>query len=233
MTFINSIIEGLNKVSGFFYQIFLEVNSWPWPFWYVSGFFYSLHVAFAGLAWAFYYLNGWVDYLAGKVAAILTFGDIWSYFKWWFDAAVAAWNWVASAYRNVWNIVEWWWSSAKYIVLSWVDEAKRWATSLFNQVNAWLARLQEAWDAFKAKLPAIEEILSWFKNWPGKVLATIISWGALPGKEIENLILSKLKEWFPFYDNLVAIKDSMFDFFTNPLEFLFNRFSDWFLGPKE
>lgn len=233
MSFINSIIEWLNNAAGFFYRIFLETYSWPWPFWYVSSFFYSLQGVCAGLAWAFYYFNSWVDYVAGKVAAILSTWDIWSYFKWWFDAAANAWNWVTNALYNVWNIVTSWWSSMQYTVLAWVQGAKDWATSLFNQANAWLAALQSAWDSFKSKLPSIDMVISWFKDWGGNVLAHIISWGALTGKQIDELIGSKFKEATPFWEGWQDFRDRVVEFFTNPLEFLFNRFIDWFLGPEK
>ncbi|MBA7576665.1 hypothetical protein ES708_18506 [subsurface metagenome] len=51
-------------------------------------------------------------------------------------------------------------------------------------------------------------------------------WWGDRAKEVQELITSNLKEWLPFYDDMV-------DFFSDPGEFLLAKLADWFLGKEE
>lgn len=223
MFFLNWIVSRLSDASSFFYRIYLEAYYWIYPFNQIAPFFYSVSSLFASLAWDFYYFNQWADDVASKVANILTYSNIYSHFKSYFDYAVIAWSWVYNAWSNVTGIINTWWSTTSLTVQSWIDTAVSGAQGLVGQLEAWVANLQSAWDNFKGRIPSIDEMLSWFTNWWGKILANIISWGALPGSEISALIDSKLKDWFPFYDDMANLMGDIKLFFTDPLQWAYDR----------
>jgi len=221
MWFMNSIISRLNEISGFFYSIYLEVLGWIPPFWYAAGFFYSLHSTFVGLSWAFYSFNQWVSDVAAKVAGILSYTNIYSYFQSYFTAALNAWNWVINAFNNIWSIVDNWWSSAQYIVLAWIDDAKSYAASLVAGVNSWLVTLQGAWDSFKGRIPTIDELIYWWSNWTGYVLSAIDTWWTGTVLEVQNLLDSAFLEREPFWAGWQDWRDKVTEFFSDPEDWLY------------
>lgn len=228
MWFISSIISWLGSISDYFYDAYREVIDWVWPFYYLAYPLYYLYIGFYNLANYFGYFGDWVNDVAAKAANILSLTQIYSYFSYYFDAALNAWDWVVNAFGNVWTIVDDWWSSVRYTVLAWVEEAKSYAAALVDNVSYRLSSLQSAWDNFKGMIPSISEIIAWFANWWAKILANIISWGALPGSVISTLIDSKIRDWFPFYDDLAALWGDIVLFFTDPLQWLYDRAEEFF-----
>ena len=148
MLFMDFIIQKLNAMSTFFWEIYLVTSGWYPPFDFVAPYFYDVSVGFNYLAWRFYDFALWVNSVVSDLQGILDFGDIWSYFDYWFNRAEWAWDWVASSWTNVGVIVDSWWSSTQFTVLAWVDEAKSYADSLVAGFNTWLGNLQSAWDDF-------------------------------------------------------------------------------------
>ncbi|MBA7693216.1 hypothetical protein ES703_101792 [subsurface metagenome] len=190
MWFINNIVTYCNRISDYFYSVYLEVIGWIYPFWYIARFFYYLCDLFNNLAWAFY-----------------------SFAQWAYDVE---------------SIINSWWSSAQYTVLSWIEDAKQWAGAQIDSLRSTINYILAWWDEFKPKIPSIDEILSWFTDWWGKTLANIISWGALTGIQISTLIDSKIKDWLPFYDELAALWGDIKLFFTDPLQWAYDRGEEFF-----
>lgn len=83
-------------------------------------------------------------------------------------------------------------------------------------------------------IPFFSTLYHWFLDFsdaidlffqdPGKFILETI--------DLDGVILSWLKTWFPFYDDLVKIWGDMLEFFTDPWEWLLGRFTDWVLGPE-
>lgn len=228
MFIIDWIVDALSMASDYFYSIYAEIYYWIYPFNQVAPYFYWVSSFFNTLAWYFSYFGNWLDGIAAKVANILSYNNIYSYFKTYFDYAVDAWNWVYYAWNNVTNIIDSWWSSTQYIVKTWIDNAIQGIQDFGAQLEIWLGNLQVAWDNFKSMIPSISEIISWFSNWWGKILANIISWGALTSNEINTLIDSKLQDWLPFYDELANLIGDIKLFFADPLQWLYDRAEEFF-----
>lgn len=232
MFFMDWIIQRLNDASDFLYDIYREVLEWVWPFWLAAEFFYELSWLFWRLAQDFYDFSQWVSNTQAKVSEILSYANISSYFQWWFDRAVWAWTWVADAFRNVWNIVDDWWSSTQSTVRAWIDEAKSYAAFLVANLNLMLSSLQSAWDDFKGMIPTIDEVIYWWHNWTGELLSVVNSWWSGAILEVQGLINSSFIEREPFWAGWQDMRDKVTEFFTDPLEFLWVLFTDWFLGPE-
>lgn len=233
MQFMYWIIERLNDVSGFFYSLYLDVSGWGPLFWLAAVIFYQLHIVFAELAWRFMDFSAWVSDVAGKVSQILSPDAIYSYFRYWFDAAINAWDWVVNAFQTIWQTVDIWWSSTWLTVQGYIDAAISGAQALVGQLESWLAVLQSAWDGFKGMIPTIDEVISWWGNWTGNVLAFVNTWWEGTIKSVQDLITTALKEAEPLWSGWQEIREQVFEFFANPVQWLWTRFTDWFLGPEE
>ncbi len=233
MWFLDKIIEWLGSARDWLYQGGVEVAGWVWPFNLLYSPLYYVYVAFAWITYYFGQFNEWLFWAAGRIDAILSTVDITGFFLTWINYAIDAWNWVTNAFWNVWNIVESWWSSAKYVVLSWIDEAKLWFQALLNEVNAWLARLQSNWDSIVSKIPTWDEVVAWWGNWRGNVLAAITGWWVGALLDVVGLIASAFTERESWWAGWEDFRDKVAEFFTDPLEFIWSLFVDWFLGPEE
>lgn len=226
MFFMNYIVSRLRAISDFLYDIFLEVYSWVYPFYLAADFFYEL-------SWLFYYLannfadfGDWLDWAADELEDILSWSTIRSYIRNWLPDLEDAidwwdrwWVWVGREIDDWWTVT---WNTVRTWVYARIDDVEWLISSIETSLNT----LKAAWDDWKVKIPSFDQVWSWFTNWWGNTLANIIAWGALTALEIDTLINSRIKEWLPFYENIV-------EFFTDPLGWLESRFITWFLGPEE
>lgn len=103
-----------------------------------------------------------------------------------------------------------WWEDKKLLILGWIEAA----IEGFNN-------LKVAWDNFwTTAFPNLVNF-QWLTDWWGNRLS-----------EIDTLITSRLQEWFPFYNTLSEMWNSIVEFFIDPLDWLETRFTDWFLGKE-
>ncbi len=208
--FLDVIFSYVWDISDFFENARLVVHDWVWPFYLIETPLYWVSQVFWDLLTPIAHFGDWVDAVADKVSQILGPEGIISLLKTWLTYAEDAWNWILGAVQNVTSIIGTWWSSISLTVQGWIDIAKKSLLDLIDAVSKSLASLGEAWGNFtKTVLPT---------------LATIAN--------VDDLVKSALKTWFPFYDALVSLWASIAEFFTNPFDFLLDKFTDWFLGKE-
>jgi len=206
MSFMSWIVSRLNDASDFFYSIYIEVFGWIFPFSLAANLFYQLSLTFNRLAWDFYDFSRWVDDVADKVADILSEVDIWNILSTPIEWAQEARQWVLNAWDNIWYEIDAWWATTWQSVEAWIDEAKQYAFSLIDSVANMLLTLKQSWDNFASS------ILPNLADWLG----------------VESLINSTLATWFPFYNDLVSLWSEIGAFFTDPLQWLYNRLEEFF-----
>jgi len=230
--FIPAIIAYVLSIASFFLSLKYEVEDWVWPFYHFAPVFLYIADAFARLAYQFERFNDWVDFATDKVADILNLTEIRQSLKTWLDYATWAWNWIRDAWNNVRAIVNDWWGTVIPVVYGWIDEAKQWASlqidSLERLVNSILADVNE----LLAQIPDVSELTAWFSNWWGNILANLGSWWDDRLLDVQGLIDSAFGLREPFWAGWQDIRDKVFEFFDDPLEWLLVRFTDWFLGPE-
>lgn len=233
MRFLDWIVEYLWDIGDWFWEAYQEVEDWIWPFSLLADPLYEIQRIFGWLSWEFADFSEWVRDAADKIRDILDFGDIWDYFRTWFEYAEDAWDWVSSAFSNVVNIIDTWWDNTKLTVQAWIDIAVE-----------GLAELREDWDTFwtvtfpewTGKLDSLKA--AWDDFWM-VIFPTLVSFGWLSTWwdtkliEINSLIDTALKSWFPFYDDLVKLWKDIELFFTNPFQWLETKFTNWFLGEEK
>lgn len=228
MWFLNSIVSLLWTVSQYFFHIYTTIHNWPYPFYFISYPFYSLGSVFASLYTYFGYFNNWVDYVASKVTQILTITQITSYFQGWINYATTAYYWVRNAPSNVLVFTNTWWSTTQYTVLAWIDDVRQWTSVQIYNLTIQLTNLQVAVNSLLTQLPTLNEVIAWFSDWWAKILSPLTSWWNERLLDINALLNSRMKEWFPFYDDLAGLWNDIKLFFTDPLQWLYDRLDEFF-----
>lgn len=232
MSFMSWIIQRLGNTSEFFYELYLDIRGWAYPFWLTAGWFYNLSSIFADLSWDFYYFNQWVSDAADKLEDILSWSSIQEYIKAWLYPIGDLTTIFKNFWGNVTSVITSWWSSAQGIVKGWINDAKALLLASINELGALVDILRAGWDSFKGKIPSIEAVLSWFSNAPGNILAVVIGWGALTSTQIKGLIDTAFTERDDFWEGWQEWGTQVGEFFSDPLTWLENKFADWFLGAQ-
>jgi len=233
MYFINKIVGYLRDASDWFYDIYLEVRGWVWPFYLIADFFYELCYLFYYLAGNFSDFGDWVDDIADQVADILSWSNIRSLIRSWLPDLEDAIEWWDRWWKWVGEEIDDWWRDKKHDVWGWIEEAEDWLKGLIGSVETALNTLKAAWDDFKGKIPTIVEIIQWWRNWLGNVFAALIRWGFATLLDVAGLITTAFIERESWWAGWQDFRDKVVEFFTDPLEFLWTLFADWFLGPEE
>jgi len=228
MSFLNDIIGWLGDASGYFYGIYLDVYYWIAPFNAIAPIFFSLHSIFASLSWGFYYFNQWVDSAQAQLANILSWSTIVSYIKAWLPGLENAVNWFLNAWNNVLAAIGDWWGATQPTVQGWIDSAKQFLQTQINSLSNWLAGLEADVQELLGQLPSLGEILAWFGDWWANILTRIEAWWDEKLLGINSLIESTLRAWFPFYDELAELWSDIRLFFTDPLQWLYDRLDAFF-----
>ena len=233
MSFMRWIIDRLSDASYFFYDIGLQVNSWVWPFWYAAGFFFALSYLFADLAWDFVDFAEWLEWVFDELGAVLTWSyiqelirnwlpDLEYFISWipgfdaWLDSILEDWtNWIFNTWQTIidgvslalTNLKAEWDNFWNITWPQWVDN--------FNDLKA-------KWDNFWITIFPNLVDFTWLGIWWNSRLADIQGL-------IDSAFVLRESLWAGWQD----WRDSVAEFFADPLEWLWTRFADWFLGTEE
>jgi len=233
MTFLNRIISWIFDIALFFLDLSHEVRDWgSWAYW-AADFLVDIADAFAHLGVYFGDFNDWVEYAADVIGDILSWSSIRSLIRSWLYGIESALDWFQSWTTWVGQYITDWWAGILPYVLSYVDDAVEGLDSLiaawgnfwtvtFPQWTSKLDNLIADWDNF------------WTMTFPTLVSFTwLTTWWTSTIGEVQGLIDSA----FTLRDSLWAgwqeMRDQVIEFFADPLEWLWERFTDWFLGPEE
>lgn len=232
MEFIDDLFSLFWDISDFFYAAAEVAKDWVWPF-------SILQVPLLAIAEAFWDMldpiadwYAWTGALNATIAGFLDSSGIIKLLTTWIDYAEAAYTWISNASKNILGVIGSWWLGVSDTVKSWIDDAKAYAKALVDAVALNLATLQKTWDDFwtltwPVWTGKVDQVIIDLASFFTDVLPTLATW-----EGVQTLIEDTIKEWFPFYDDLVALWDSIKEFFTDPLEYLWAKATDWFLGAE-
>jgi len=230
--FAVAVVEALNTVSSRFYEIYRTVYEWPPPIYYLGTSFYSLSSLFNSLAWGASTFFTTFNELWAWVHNTLSWDTIWSFIIDRLPRLADLNTWFYNWWYNVNSVVSSWWTSTMGTVQGWIQVAKQYAADLFSSVNAGLLTLQGAWDNFKGRIPTIEQVIYWWGNWAGNVNTVLTTWWAGQLLEIQGLINSAFTARQSLWAGWQEMRDNVAGFFDDPVEYIWDRFIDWFLGPE-
>jgi len=205
---MDAIFSLVWNIKEYVYNAAETVGGWVWPLCLLCAPLYLMSDACWNLLTPIANFGDWVTSISTSVANVLSPANIISLLQTWLTYAQNSWYWVLGAFHNVWVIIEEWWWYASFAVQSWIALATQ-----------GLAGLLAGWNSF------------WIITFP--TLTTWAGIGAWWSSRLQD-ILNLLNTAFATRQNLWAgwqeVRTSVLDFLANPLEWLWSRFTDWFLG---
>ena len=224
MWFMNWIVDRLNGVSGLFYELYYDCYYVGWPLDVLADWFYYLAGFFSELAWDFSDFGTWVNTVAPKIADMLNWTTVWSNIVSIVPNLEDIRDWFYNITGNILSVVYDWWSITSTAVLGWIDATKDWARLWIDYLQGQVDELRVMIQDLPGAIPDLSFILEWFTDWPGNVRAVIDTWWTSTMGDVQGLIDSSLKTWFPFYDDLVGLWSGIKEFFTDPEDWLYKSF---------
>jgi hypothetical protein len=217
-----AILTGIFTVAGLFGNIADRVSGWITPFNWLASPFTWIHDRIFSLAVSVGKFFAWVRGVADVIGGLQGWDDIWqliiSNLPWLENIG----EWFQSWYQHIADVFQDLWRSVTPMIKGWISTAvqsleaigEAWGNfwdNLWPQLTGWVDELRAGWDHFiKVTLPSL----------PG--------WG-----DIGDFIDSRIDQLSGFWEGWQEIREQVFDFFSNPIEYLWERFIDWFLGPEE
>jgi hypothetical protein len=183
---------------------------WVWPLNAIAPLIIFLATITDGIFGALFDFNLWVRAFIEKVGQFLNWEEIKAKLQDFLDMVANLWDWFEDKLEYVKGTISDWWEATRTTVLAWIATATQ-----------GLAGLLVAWDNFiKVTLPGLIDA-TWLAEW---WKARLI--------DIDELIKSAFMPWRELLNTLESLKGDIGSFFTNPFDWLLERFTDWFLGKE-
>jgi len=210
------------------------INAYSWPLvgsWFGDT-FNNLSTFTARVGGYLWDASNWYNDVSAKISNSLSWATIWSYILSYFPRLLELRDWFDWWVKYVEDLIWFWWRYVQEDVKGWISAALQpfnavvsaWNSfwgSLWPQLVSSFNSLKSSWDNFwTVTLPSLVS-LSWLATWWDSKLL-----------DVQALIDSSVKEWFPFYDDLVNLWGGIAEFFTNPVEYIWKRFTNWFFGVR-
>lgn len=229
----------LDKIAHFFYDLFAFFGKIAFECWdsfyipnIIGDWLWDVGRACWDISDWFYHFSLQMDALVSQIGDTLTWSNIRSLILSWLPDLTKVITWWQNWTTWLGQKIDEWWLATKSTVQGWIDIATQ---GFDNLVVAWdnfwtttfpywtskLDDLKAGWDNF------------WTVTFPTLVDFTWLGiWWDSRWKEIEELKDSWFKDYEPFWEGWQDWKDSVVEFFDDPLEWLLGKFTDWFLGPE-
>jgi hypothetical protein len=232
VNFFDYIREWFIWATSVFVLAAMEAYSWPLVGNWLGDTFNNLSTFTSRVAGELWDASNWYEEISGKVGDYLSWDTIWSYILSYVPNLEALSGWFYSWWGNVSAVIANWWASMQTAVQGWISAAVQpfnsmltaWSNfwnSLWPQLLSSFYSLQSSWNNF------------WLVTFPNLVnFSWLTTWWNSKLLEVNSLIDSTIKSHFPFYDDLIKLWGSIVEFFTSPLQYLWERFTDWFFGVK-
>lgn len=221
------IVERLNDICSYFYDLYLEFYDFPPPISYAATWLYWLSREFSNLAWSFYDFYFWVEEVSKQVSLILSWSTIWSYIKDRVPNLEQISDWFSTWRTKVRLEVSAWWSDAGLVVLSWIAEAERGLLSRIESIQNVVNSLRGEWNSFKPQLPAIESLLTWYENWRSNVRASFDAFWREKLLDIQRLIDDAFTLRAYLWSDWLEHRDNILEFISDPLQWLYDRIDEF------
>ena len=232
MWFIDRIFSLVWDITFFFEDLYYNSGDIPIVGQILANIFWAIMEAFWGLLTPIAQFGDWVNDTSSKVANILSWATIWSYILSYVPNLLAIRDWFSDRWNWFQQNVSTWWETKKTDVQGWISTA----VQPFNSMlTAWTGFWGSTWPAWVTSFNSLKSAWDnfWSYTFPNLVSFTwLTTWWAARLLDVQGLIDSALKTWFPFYDDLVKLWGDIALFFTDPLEYLWERFSYWFFGQE-
>lgn len=226
------LVDAFNSARYFFYDIYVVVNSWIWPFSEAAEIFYSLARVFGSIAQGTESLVDVVNDIIYSISGVMSWSTIWSKILTYVPNLIGIRNWFYDVTSNIVSVVNDWWYITSNTVQGWIQEGKQLLQRQIDQVSNWLAELESALEDIRGQIPNVGDIVYWWRNWQGNVQSAVESWWTSKLSEVQGLVSTAFIERESWWAGWSTFRDQVATFFSDPLEYIWSRFTDWFLGPE-
>lgn len=223
MSFMNDIISWLKDIEDYFYDAYLEVWDWVYPFWLLGYPLLSISRGFGWLAYYFGEFRNWLLWAKDEIDDILSWGNIKSRIRDWLDGIEDLVEWFGEWADHLLSTVNSWWEAVQVTVKGWIAIA---VEGLAPLLEAWSTFWSTIWPEWTGKLSELRSLWDNFveETLPGLLdLTKLTEWWNARLVEIQQLINTALADWFPFYDELVAIWEDIKELFADPETWLLDK----------
>jgi len=233
MSFINSIFSIVWEISDWFLEAYLTVSGWWSPFSLLAEPLLAIHYLLKDLLPGITSFNEWAGGVFDALKGILSWDNIRSLILGWIPDLETIGEWFSSIRQNVTSIINDWWSATRSVVTGWIDIATEglsalmvawsdfWSSTWPEWTNSLIA-LKAAWDSF------------WTDTYPNLVSSSgLTTWWVSRVRDVQGLIdvsFTLRESWWLGWQDW---RESVAEFFSDPVEFVWQKFTVWFLGPEE
>jgi len=191
------------------------------PLWDIYDWLWDVYKWFNKAAW-------WYEDVKDAIEDILSWSNIRSLIRSWLDGIEDLIDW----FSNWWNII-------KAKVEEWWEETLTFVKGLIAIAVQGLDDLIEAWDTFwRVTWPEwtgnLSELRSLWDTFWTTIFPTLVSftwletWWISQLGEIDTLIDSTLKRWFPDFNDLVKLWKELGEFWKDPLQWAYDKLDEFF-----
>ncbi len=209
--FMGGLQETLWSIGDYFGSVYNEISTWAWPFYLAALPFYLISNLFYSLAGYWAYFATWVAAVTVKSGEFLTADLIPRLIIPLVEGVLNTVNWLLTIGGAVTSILEDWWLSTQVTVKGLIASATEALPGLISSVG----------DFFTLVLPNLIDF-TWLESW----------WTARV-VDIGNLISTAFTLRESLWSGWQEVRTSVLEFLANPLDWLWDKFTDWFLGPEE
>jgi len=210
------IIQRLNDLSSYFYDAYREVLDWVYPFWYLAIPLYQIQRLFNELAWDFYDFYNWANDVSNRIGAILSWSNIWSYILQFVPNLPEIRDWFYNWRGNVWIAIIDFWGTATATIQGWISVARAALQTQLDNVNNLLTTLRADVRDLISSMPTLNEVIAWWSNWTGNVLAFVNTWWNSRLLEVQGLIDSAFVTREQFWTGWQDLRSQVGEFFGDP-----------------
>jgi len=230
MWFMDQIVAWLNSVSQYFLDAYDEVRGWVFPFYYLAMPLYWLYASFFYISYYFSQFNEWLDWAAGQLSQLLSWGTVWSYILSYVPNLISLRDWFYDWWGSIRAKITDWWSAESVTVRGWIDTA----VQPFNSLKSdWDSFWQYTWPGWES---IVDSLKSDWDNFWSFTFPNLVSRGWLTAwwndrlKDVQSLLDSAFTARASWWEGWQDIRTSVLTFFSDPVEYLWQRFTDWFMG---
>lgn len=227
MNFFDELRSWFIKAANVFLNLALDAYSWPIVGeWLGDGFAALLDFA-SECAYYLWKASNWYEDTVDALRDILSWATIKNYIRSWLEGIESAIAWFSNAFSNVVSIIDAWAAGFLSTVQDWIAVA----TQGFDELKAaWDNFWNVTWPGFLDQLAGLTAQWDnfWSLTFPTLVSFTwLTTWWDSRIQDISALIDSA----FTLRDSLWAgwqdIRDSVLEFFADPLKWLYDRVEDF------
>jgi len=176
--------------------------------------------------------GNWYDYVEDWLAEILPWLDIKQMIRSWLYGIESLVSWFSNWYSTVLQLVNSWWTGTIATVQGWISVA----VQPFNSMLiAWTDFWNNLWPEIVSTVSSVSAAWDNFWNYTFPTLvsfAWLTSWWNARVQDVQGLINSAFTIRESLWSGWQELRDQVFEFFADPWQWLYDRFSDWFLGPE-